>query len=117
MKQPFRTRTSSCSFLQPRLAALLLTARNFDSGPCRKLDWRQQAGKEGEKEELQVAVEKQEVEKEEVGEEEEEKVGLQVLREKVNLVRDGGKKRCQEKCLSSAATSTPAATDSLSGQL
>ena len=86
MKQPFRTRTSSCSFLQPRLAALLLTARNFDSGPCRKLDWRQQAGKEGEKEELQVAVEKQELEKEQVGEEEAEKVELQIIREKANQV-------------------------------
>ena len=45
----------------------------------------------------QVVVERQEVEMEHVGEEEEEKVELQVLQEKVNLVRDGGKKRCQEK--------------------
>ena len=69
-------------------------AHRFDSVLCQE-DWH--VGEKGETKELLVAVEKQEVEKEEVGEEEEEKVGLQVLREKVNLVRDGGKKRCQEK--------------------
>ena len=48
---------------------------------------------EEETRELQVVVERQEVEMEHVGEEGEEKVELQVLRE--NLVRDGGKKRSQ----------------------
>ena len=69
-------------------------AHRFDSVLCQE-DWH--VGEKGETKELLVAVEKQEVEKVEVGEEEEEKVALQVLREKVNLVRDGGKRKCQEK--------------------